>query len=93
MTKKGSGETIVKAGLGYDILKRVQYKGETINEAAQIACDLMTERHRGSAGVVAIDKTGNVGVAFSSNQMAWAYQKSNKVFYGVDKNQTLEIDV
>ena len=83
----------MKAGLGYDILKRVQYKGESINVAAQIACDSMTARHGGSAGIVAIDKIGNVGIAFSSNQMAWAFQKGNKVFYGVDRNQTLEIDV
>lgn len=89
----GTGEVIIKAGLGFDILKRVQYKGETINEAAQIACDLMLERHGGSGGVVAIDKNGDVGIGFSSNQMAWAYQKGNKVFYGVDKDQTLEIDV
>jgi isoaspartyl peptidase/L-asparaginase-like protein (Ntn-hydrolase superfamily) len=79
--------------LVYDILKRVQYKNESIQIAAQTACDLMLERHRGSGGVIAIDKNGNVGIGFSSSHMAWAYQKANKVYYGVDKNQQFEMDV
>jgi isoaspartyl peptidase/L-asparaginase-like protein (Ntn-hydrolase superfamily) len=53
----------------------------------------MLERHRASGGVVGLDENGNVGIGFSSSQMAWAYQKGKKVYYGVDKNQQFEIDV
>lgn len=83
----------MKSVLVYDVLMRAKYKGETLDEAAQTACDLMLERHRASGGVIAINNNGDVGIGFSSNQMAWAYQKGQKVFYGVDKNQRLEMDI
>lgn len=83
----------MKSVLVYDVLLRVKYKGESLHVAAQTACDLMLERHGGSGGVIALSPTGEVGIGFSSNQMAWAYQKGQKVYYGVDKNQTLEMDL
>lgn len=93
LSATGDGEVIMKAVLVFDILKRMEYKGQTIQEAAQEACDSMTARFDGDGGVIGIDKEGNVGVAFSSEQMSWAYQKGNKVFYGVNPGENFERDV
>jgi beta-aspartyl-peptidase (threonine type) len=89
----GTGEVIMKSVLVYDVLLRAKYKGESLDVAAQTACDEMLDRYNASGGVIALGTNGDVGIGFSSNQMAWAYQKGQKVFYGVDRNQRLEIDL
>lgn len=90
LSATGDGETIMKAVLVFDILKRMEYLGEDIQTAAETACAKMTARFDGDGGVIAIDKNGNVGVAFSSDQMSWAYQKGNTVFYGVNPGERFE---
>lgn len=93
LSATGDGEVIMKAVLVFDVLKRMEYLGEDIQTAVEYACNSMTRRFDGDGGVIAIDKEGNVGIAFSSNQMSWAYQKGNKVFYGVNPNEKLELTV
>jgi L-asparaginase / beta-aspartyl-peptidase len=93
LSATGEGEVIMKAVLVFDILKRMEYLGENIQEAAEKACQSMTARFDGDGGVIAIDKEGNVGVAFSSEQMSWAYQKGKKVFYGINPGDFFEQDV
>lgn len=68
----------------------MEYLGEDIQTAAETACNRMTERFEGDGGVIGIDKNGNVGIAFSSDQMSWAYQKGNTVYYGVNPGERLE---
>lgn len=57
----GEGEVIMKAVLNFDILKRMQYLNESLQEAATRACDEMTARFGGDGGVVGIDKDGEKG--------------------------------
>lgn len=90
LSATGEGEVIMKAVLVFDILKRVEYLGQDIQKAADDACREMLERFGGDGGVIAIDKAGNVGIAFSSNQMSWAYQKGNQLFYGVNPGEKIE---
>lgn len=89
----GEGEVIMKAVLVFDILKRMEYLGEDLQTAAETACNEMTAKFGGDGGVVAIDSNGNPGIAFSSPQMSWAYQKGSKVFYGVNHDEAFEEDV
>lgn len=93
LSATGDGETIMKAVLVFDILKRMEYLGEDIQTAAETACEKMTESFDGDGGVIAIDKDGNIGIAFSSEQMSWAYQKGNKVTYGVNPGDQFELIV
>lgn len=37
--------------------------------------------------------SGEVGIAFSSDQMSWAYQRGNKLYYGVNPGEIIEEDV
>lgn len=71
----------------------MRISGEDIQTASQNACENMTERFGGDGGVVAIDKDGNVGIAFSSEQMSWAYQKEKTVHYGINRGDDFEFDV
>lgn len=93
LSATGEGEVIMKAVLVFDILKRMDYLGEDVQTAAETACYKMTERFDGDGGVIAIDKNGNVGIAFSSEQMSWAYQKGNKVTFGINPGDQFEFIV
>lgn len=37
-------------------------------------------------GAITISNQGDVGIGFSSKAMAWAYQKGNKIHYGIRHN-------
>lgn len=71
-------------------MKRMDYLGEDVQKAAENACKSMTERFHGTGGVISIDKKGNVGISFTSQRMAWAYQKQDKVFYGIEHDDYYE---
>lgn len=38
-------------------------------------------------GAITISKTGEIGIAFSSKRMAWAYRQGNEVHYGIERGQ------
>jgi L-asparaginase / beta-aspartyl-peptidase len=89
----GHGETIMKVLLAHDIVNRIQYQWLDAQNATQSACDDMTTRYTETAGAITIDRNGNVGIGFSSPQMAWAYQKQNTIYYGINKGETFQEDV
>ena len=78
----------MKAVLAYDILQRAKTVG--IQNACELACQSMTERFEGDGGVIALDSEGNVGIAFSSERMAWAYQKMDTLYSGIEKEDFFE---
>lgn len=84
----GTGESIMKAVLAYDILLRAKSIG--IDNACQFSCESMTERFVGDGGVIALDPQGKVGIAFTSERMAWAYQKNDTLYYGIEKGDFFE---
>ncbi|EDS38232.1 l-asparaginase [Culex quinquefasciatus] len=86
----GDGDIIMKVSLAYDIVKRMEYLGVGIEEAAEDALTAMSNRLDGTAGIVALDAAGNIGIAFNSEQMSWAFQRGNVVAYGVRKGEHLE---
>lgn len=50
----------------------------------------MTKRVGGEAGAITIAKNGDVGIAFTSKRMSWAYVKGSKLYYGINPNEILE---
>jgi beta-aspartyl-peptidase (threonine type) len=46
----------------------------------------MTERVGDSAGAITISNKGEVGIGFTSDRMAWAYQRGGKVCSGVGRD-------
>lgn len=83
VSSTGNGEAIMRSVLNHDIIKRMEYLGEDVQTACDKACDRMLKKCNKDGGVIALDKLGDVGVSFTSMKMAWAYQKSNNVHYGI----------
>jgi L-asparaginase / beta-aspartyl-peptidase len=83
----------MKACLAHDIIKRIEYLGEDAQTATETACKNMTERFLGTGGAITIDSKGKVGVYFTSKRMAWAYQKYNKMCYGIEQDDHNEQSV
>lgn len=86
----GDGDTIMKVPLVYDILKRMEYLGDDMTKAAEDALDAMTERLGGTAGIIGLDKQGNVAIVCNTEQISWAYQRGNTLAYGVRKGEHIE---
>lgn len=80
----------MKACLSHDIIKRMEYLNEDAQKATAHSCKSMTARLTGTGGAITIDKNGNVGISFTSERMAWAYQKGDKMFSGIEKDDYIE---
>lgn len=52
-------------------------------------CEGMTKRIGNTAGAITVSNKGDVGIAFTSKRMAWAYQIGNEIHYGIDPGQHL----
>ncbi|XP_058442715.1 probable isoaspartyl peptidase/L-asparaginase GA20639 [Malaya genurostris] len=85
----GHGETIMRYSLAHEILKRIEFLGQSAQEATKNSCRSMTERLIGTAGAITIDFEGRVGISFTSERMAWAYLKGNTMHYGIEQDQHL----
>lgn len=65
----GHGETIMKACLAHDIIKRMEYLKEDAKTATENACKNMTDRYHGTGGAITISNQGEVGISFTSKRM------------------------
>lgn len=81
----GHGESIMRFCLAHAILTLME-QGKSAREATVDGCKAMTERVGKSAGAITISNKGEVGIGFTSNRMAWAYQCRGKVYSGIDKD-------
>lgn len=89
----GHGETIMKACLAHDIVKRIEYLNEDAQVATETACKNMTDRFFGTGGAISIDHKGRVGVSFTSKRMSWAYQKKNVMHFGIEQGDDFHEEV
>jgi len=68
------------------ISKAFFFKGKSTNEATVAGCRAMTKRVGSSAGAITVSNKGDVGIGFTSDRMAWAYQRRGKIYSGIDKD-------
>lgn len=87
----GHGETIMRYNLAHEILKRIQFQNKTAQEATSEALTEMTALLEGTAGAITIGSSGEVGIYFTSQKMAWAYRKGDCVHYGINKDEDVAI--
>lgn len=80
----GHGEYFIRAAVAYDICALVEYKGESIQEAADIVIQEKLKTMGGDGGVIGLDKDGNIMMSFNTPGM---YRGS----IDVDGNITIEI--
>lgn len=74
----GHGESIMKVNLARLVLNYVE-AGMSIQEAADKALGYMSVRVKGNGGLIAIDADGNIGAAYTTKRMVWAYIKDGKL--------------
>ena len=73
----GWGEYFIRLGVARDISAMVEYKGISIQQAVDIVIHDKLQKSGGDGGVVALDKNGNIGIAFNSEGMYRAYIDEN----------------
>ncbi|EDW57800.1 probable isoaspartyl peptidase/L-asparaginase GA20639 [Drosophila virilis] len=79
----GHGETIMRYNVASRILALVQHKNCTIQQAAEQVLQQMTLRFKETAGIIAIDHRGQLGIYFTTPRMSWAYQKGEELHSGI----------
>lgn len=95
ISSTGHGDILMRACLAHEVITRIEYLNEEIQVASENACKKMLDDFKGTGGVIGLDKNGNVSVAFTSQRMAWAYQRDTTLHYGIKKkdNFTQEVHV
>ncbi|XP_030377185.1 probable isoaspartyl peptidase/L-asparaginase GA20639 [Scaptodrosophila lebanonensis] len=83
----GHGETIMRYNVVARMLALVEHGNYTAQEAAVQVLEQMTQRFNETAGIIAVDYRGQLGIYFTSNRMSWAYQRGNQVHFGVDAGE------
>ena len=85
VSSTGMGEDIMRFVLAKDIISRMELLGSSAQEATQVSLEEMRKRTQGTAGAITIDAQGGVGIYWTSEKMAWAYQKGDKVYSGISE--------
>ena len=65
----GWGEYFIRLGVARDISARMEYLGESVNEAATHVINTKLEAAGGTGGVIALDREGNVSMPFNTEGM------------------------
>lgn len=81
----GHGDILMRACLAHGVIKRMEYLKEDIQKASEQACKRMLDDFKGTGGVVGLDRDGNVSITFTSQRMAWAYQRGKILHFGIKK--------
>ena len=72
----GHGEYFMKYVVGFDISALMEYKGLTLDEAAELVVNKKLAEAGGEGGIIAVDKNGNVSMPFNTTGMYRGYVKS-----------------
>lgn len=72
----GHGEYFMRYVVGFDISALMEYKGLTLNEAAELVVNEKLAEAGGEGGVIAVDKHGNVSMPFNTTGMYRGFVKS-----------------
>ena len=79
----GHGESILKVNLSKLVLSYMD-AGMSVQVASEKALGYMAVRVKGNGGLVAVDKDGNIGHAFTTNRMVWASLKEDELESGIN---------
>lgn len=81
----------------FNVAQRITQRMELLKEDAQTATERvledMTRRLTFTAGAITIDASGKTGIYWTSEKMAWAYQKADKIHSGIRRGQDFVEDV
>ncbi len=69
----GDGEYFIRAIAAHDIAALVEYKGVSVVEATRIVIHDKIKRAGGLGGVIALERSGNAALTYSSEGMYRGY--------------------
>jgi L-asparaginase / beta-aspartyl-peptidase len=75
----GHGEYFIRAVVGHDISALMEYKGLTVQQAADEVVMKKLVKTGGEGGVIALDRNGNFAMPFNSEGMYRGYIRANGV--------------
>lgn len=58
-------------------------------DAVVAGLEYMKNRIQGYGGAICVSNAGEIGVHFTTEQMAWAYRKGNIMHYGLNPNEDI----
>lgn len=70
----GEGEPIMKGVLAHEVYAQVKYAGNSLQQACSGAIKVDDDKLQGDKGIIAVSPTGEVAIAFNTNQMKRAYR-------------------
>lgn len=73
----GSGEFFIRGVVAYDVSCLMEYKGMSLNEAANIVIHERMPEIKGDGGLIAVDAKGNLTMPFNTEGMYRASKSSN----------------
>ncbi|WP_229368369.1 isoaspartyl peptidase/L-asparaginase family protein [Fibrisoma limi] len=73
----GHGEFFIRSVVSYDISALMEYKGLSLQQAADEVVMKKLVEHGGEGGVIALDRNGNIAMPFNSEGMYRGYIKAN----------------
>ncbi len=71
----GHGEFFIRYAVAHDVAARMEYKGESINVAAEHVINHTLVKAKGSGGLIALDAKGNIAMPFNTEGMYRGYIK------------------
>jgi beta-aspartyl-peptidase (threonine type) len=74
----GHGEYFIRYAVAYDLSARMEYAGESLQDAADHIIHKKLKEAGGNGGFIAVDKWGNVAMPFNTEGMYRAYAKPGK---------------
>jgi beta-aspartyl-peptidase (threonine type) len=74
----GHGEYFITNVVAYDISARMQYLGESLDNAANYVVNSKLKSQNASGGLVAMDKNGNISMPFNSDGMFRGFLKAEE---------------
>jgi beta-aspartyl-peptidase (threonine type) len=76
----GHGEFFIRAVVAYDVSCLMEYKGLSLQAACEEVVKNKLVKLGGEGGLIALDKLGNIELAFNSEGMYRGYKKSDSDF-------------
>jgi beta-aspartyl-peptidase (threonine type) len=65
----GHGEYFIRNVVAYDVSARMEYKGQSLTEAAGDIINIKLKSQGAEGGLIAIDRNGNIAMPFNTAQM------------------------
>jgi L-asparaginase / beta-aspartyl-peptidase len=76
----GDGEIIVRGVIGHTISSLMEFRSYTVQQACNLVIHQRNKQVRGDIGVIAVDRNGNIGIAFNCERMHRAWIGENIPF-------------